>query len=548
MHGPCEVIRNNFCFICGEYTPKSNRQGITSLIKEAYLKYFGFSIKIEKWTPTKCCDTCAKTLRGWLHGESRSLAFGRPMIWRDQQDHDNDCYFCGTNTLGFSFKRRRSINYAKVNSVTFPVNHCDLLPVPQPPKNYHYNSIDDNDGSSTDKECDMDEDFKINNEDEPRKIGQGELSEYIRLLHLSKDKAEVFASICKHNNWLTPETHISIYRKREEQFSKFFKTDNNLTYCTDVVGLMNILKLDSDPAQWRLFIDASEASLKAILLHIGNSYPAIPIGYSNVLKESYDTMEYLLNSINYNTYSWQICADFKVVALITGLQSGYVKHMCYLCVWDSRYKGNQYQKRDWQPRKALLVGQHNIKAHSLVPSNKILMPALHIKLGIMKIFVKAMNKEGEGFKYLKQKFNKLSDAKIHEGVFVGPQIRLLMKDDHFEGLLNILERNAWNSFRKVSTQFLGNHKAQDYKEIIEELMINYEALNCHMSLKLHFLHHHLNNFPPNLGDVSDEHGEKFHQTLMRFEKRYSDNENMLADYCWSIMCDVPNLKFNRQPR
>ena len=34
-----------------------------------------------------------------------------------------------------------------------------------------------------------------------------------------------------------------------------------------------------------------------------------------------------------------------------------------------------------------------------------------------------------------------------------------------------------------------------------------------MSLKLHFLHSHLYFFPENLGDVSDEHGERFHQDI-----------------------------------
>ena len=31
-----------------------------------------------------------------------------------------------------------------------------------------------------------------------------------------------------------------------------------------------------------------------------------------------------------------------------------------------------------------------------------------------------------------------------------------------------------------------------------------------MSLKMHFLHSHLEFFPENNGDVSDEHGERFH--------------------------------------
>lgn len=39
-----------------------------------------------------------------------------------------------------------------------------------------------------------------------------------------------------------------------------------------------------------------------------------------------------------------------------------------------------------------------------------------------------MNPEGQAFKYLREKNSRLSDAKIKEGIFVGPQIRLLVKD------------------------------------------------------------------------------------------------------------------------
>jgi hypothetical protein len=34
-----------------------------------------------------------------------------------------------------------------------------------------------------------------------------------------------------------------------------------------------------------------------------------------------------------------------------------------------------------------------------------------------------------------------------------------------------------------------------------------------LSLKVHFLHSHLDFFPQNLGAVSDEQGERFHQNI-----------------------------------
>jgi hypothetical protein len=42
----------------------------------------------------------------------------------------------------------------------------------------------------------------------------------------------------------------------------------------------------------------------------------------------------------------------------------------------------------------------------------------------------------------------------------------------------------------------------------------------------------LDFFPENLGEVSDEHGERFHQDIMAMEKQYQDKltSSMLADY------------------
>ena len=54
-----------------------------------------------------------------------------------------------------------------------------------------------------------------------------------------------------------------------------------------------------------------------------------------------------------------------------------------------------------------------------------------------------------------------------------------------------------------------------------------------MSLKVHFLHSHLDFFPTNLGAVSDEQGEQFHQDIQAMEARYHGfwNEGMMGDYC-----------------
>ncbi|CAB3229261.1 unnamed protein product [Arctia plantaginis] len=159
-----------------------------------------------------------------------------------------------------------------------------------------------------------------------------------------------------------------------------------------------------------------------------------------------------------------------------------------------------------------------------------------------------MDKNGAGFQYLKEKFPKISDAKIKEGVFVGPQIRQVIKDDIFKEQLDDLEKPAWESFIKITENFLGNHRSNDYQTTVEELLENYKALGCNMSLKIHFLDSHLDLFPPNLGAVSDEHGARFHQDIFTIEKRYQGklSPTMLADYCWGLQRDVPDAKYRRK--
>jgi len=71
---------------------------------------------------------------------------------------------------------------------------------------------------------------------------------------------------------------------------------------------------------------------------------------------------------------------------------------------------------------------------------------LHIKLGLVKNFVKALDKNGRGFEYLRNKFPNVSDAKMKERTFIGPRIRELMQDKQFNEDLNVTERNAWLSF------------------------------------------------------------------------------------------------------
>jgi len=61
----------------------------------------------------------------------------------------------------------------------------------------------------------------------------------------------------------------------------------------------------------------------------------------------------------------------------------------------------------------------------------------------------------------------------------------------------------------------------NYQDVVQDLLTSYKVMGCNMSLKIHFLESRLDFFPPeNLGKISDEHGERFHQDFMTMEKRY----------------------------
>ncbi|CAN2390955.1 hypothetical protein PRIEUP_LOCUS992 [Pristimantis euphronides] len=230
-----------------------------------------------------------------------------------------------------------------------------------------------------------------------------------------------------------------------------------LFFCTDVNGLMMELDGTHIPDEWRLFIDSSKTSLKAVLLHNGNEKPSVPKAHAVGMRETHASMELILKMIKYSEHKWKICADLKVVALLLGLQLGYTKHMCFLCLWNSRDDKNHYKTRQWPLKVGHTVGRYNVQHKSVIDSFQVFLPPLQIKLGLMKQFIIAIDRDGNGFQYLKEKFSTLkTEAKIKAGIFIGPEIHKLIHDDIFRTKLSPLERAAWEAFVLVVQNFLGN--------------------------------------------------------------------------------------------
>lgn len=198
-----------------------------------------------------------------------------------------------------------------------------------------------------------------------------------------------------------------------------------MVFCNDIDKLFTLFEYPHNPTEWRLFIDSSSSALKAVLLHNGNKEPTVPIAYSTTMKEDYKAMEILIEKIQYRKYKWQVCADFKVVGILMGLQAGNTKYPCHLCLWDSRARKEHYKKKSWPSRPKHPTGEdedpteaepttsetlemsHNVLEKNLVDPGAITFPPLHIMLGLMTQFFKTLVKLAQA----KEKQNKLDAAK-----------------------------------------------------------------------------------------------------------------------------------------
>ena len=141
-----------------------------------------------------------------------------------------------------------------------------------------------------------------------------------------------------------------------------------------------------------------------------------------------------------------------------------------------------------------------------------------------------MNRHGKDFEHLQETFPKLGDAKLKDGIFIRPQISEII-NDLIVHLLTENEKSARLTFTAGCLNFLGNVRAENYKELVENLLYACQTMWCNV-IEDPFFTFPL-GLPPNLGAVTDKHGERFHQNISTMEERYAgkQSQNMLADCC-----------------
>lgn len=408
-----------------------SRSRITDETARIYELYFNIPvIRNVSWAPLTSCKTCKNRLNEWYSGKVESMAFGIPMIWTDPGTHEPDnCYVCKNFITGMNRAKSRRVEYHSVPSANTPVLHSNQIPVPKRPSPTEeyipptFVSMPESSFSEYQPPV-----VPVCNHIE---ITQNRLNMMARQLKLSQNRQIILGQHLKAVNILAPEVRVFGAYGRQKDFMQFFERNeaNNFAFCTDIRGLMEKMGHRYEANEWRLFIDSSKSSLKAILLYNDNTKNPVPIALSTDTRENHESMKKILDKIEYNEHLWKICADLKVISILRGLQLGYTKNMCYLCLWNTRYGGNQYEKRDWPARQHTRIGQHNVLNEPLVPMGKVLLPPLHIKLGLVKNFIKALFARGNQRPKtrLEHIFPRLSKAKVKEG----------KNEDFFLLLLNI---------------------------------------------------------------------------------------------------------------
>jgi len=116
----------------------------------------------------------------------------------------------------------------------------------------------------------------------------------------------------------------------------------------------------------------------------------------------------------------------------------------------------------------------------------------------------ALNRRGEDFLCIHNKFPNVIDNKVKHRIFVGPQIMKVVFDKNFERKLNSTELAAWKS-KSLVCLTLWATKGRKHSKYHTCLLQNYRELGCWMSKKSTS---HLSFFPVIVADVSDEQCEQ----------------------------------------
>jgi len=312
---------DKFCLVCGHLVLLNERKSPTAEFKQAYVRYFDEpdpSGHIH--TPNTVCRTCYNRLIDWIHGRDRFLNFIKPMMWiTDPKGHvERRCYACINLSVGLNKQALKNKIYRASFTGVMPMPMPDGVLPPRPPSVDAMSVVTATTCPTDNDDIDYEPDIAI---DKPQLITQSEMDYIVAKMGLSQRNSRFLTSFLKRKKLTESTVNATAYRSRQREFQNFYTVNaaNTFTYCIDIEGLVNQLGMAYVTDDWRLFIDGSVSSLKAVLLHRTNKKPSIPLAYGTSMKETYETLSDILAKIKYEEHKWKICCDLKVVNIMQGL-------------------------------------------------------------------------------------------------------------------------------------------------------------------------------------------------------------------------------------
>ena len=95
------------------------------------------------------------------------------------------------------------------------------------------------------------------------------------------------------------------------------------------------------------------------------------ISHAPRTKETHTSMNNILVDLGYKKYQWEVRGDYKVIAVLLGLQAVSTKYSSFLCGWDSRARGTYYSRKHWPHRQSFKPGIKNCIHKPLLKPSKV---------------------------------------------------------------------------------------------------------------------------------------------------------------------------------
>lgn len=269
-------------------------------------------------------------------------------------------------------------------------------------------------GSQGDADDYYDPNYVGESAEEPEFLTQNNMDYIVAKTGMSQRYAEWTARYLSKRR-LTNHMVATKYRGRQKDFQPFFTMNDakTMAFCNDIHGLLLAMEIEYIKEDWRLFIDGSSSSLKSILLHKSNRKPSIVLYYSTDEKETRPCLENLLDIIKYKEHNWKLCCDLKVVSLLAGMKLGNPNYGCFKCDWNRNAKDKDHYTYKWTGTNP------DIKKDIKIDMQRVLIPSLHLKLGIVQKFLKVvLNRNDKTFRFFKEgMFKRRTDIRIKSGIY-----------------------------------------------------------------------------------------------------------------------------------